>query len=551
MNQNQSVTNFDLPSLHILLEEIEVALKDAETHLSEFHEDEEQVALLLDSATVISQLASVFALIDFKGSSELAKVLGDCFQKLHDSGDNTNTELVMDISEGIMVLDRYIEFVLLKEVLEPALLVPIINKLAAHLGRPAVSVDTLVQGSSICISNPEKHYQAPKELGLPMAQLIASYRAGLGVVLAHKSGTLSDDDRQKVKALTQVCQVLAQKSDTLFWQAAFYATQNLEQALPISNDKKRILIYLEQQLQQYLPLHDRRFADLVSLAFGQNPDFAAQARNKYQLTQSNQSEQQKMQRFLFGPNREITDTLNNLIQSEIASIKEKVDSLARGDNNINAVSNTEIARQLLALGSTMRLLGLDDASQALKKAGNEVSAWQVPNSDDFDKLLNELMVAENAAIFLAKSHTPGAVKLPLHNHNISLHQLDTAYDTLIKESRINIATIAAAIEAYIADPEKQVMHLQNTTEILEQVGGSSRFLGLQNMDELCRQLGRYLEFVSTEQKQTPSDENLAAIADVLMAVDLQFEGQEQNRPVSKHATIVGQHSLNRLLQQVA
>lgn len=518
--------------------------------MSEFHEDEEQVALLLDSATVISQLAAVFSLIDFKGSSELATVLGDCFKKLHDSGDNTNTELVMDISEGIMVLDRYIEFVLLKEVLEPALLVPIINKLSAHLGRPPVSVETLVQGSSICIANPEKHYQAPKDLGLPMAQLIASYREGLGVVLSQKTSALSDSDRQKVQGLSKVCQLLAQKSDALFWQAAFYATQNLEQALPISNDKKRILIYLEQQLQQYLPLNDRRFADLVSLAFGQSPDFATKARSKYQLTQSNHSEQQKMQRFLFGPNREITDTLNNLIQADIANIKEKVDSLARGDNNINAVSNSEVSQQILALGSTMQLLGLDDASQALKQAGNEVAAWQVPNSDDFDRLLNELMVAENAAIFLAKSHTPGAVKLPLHNHNISLHQLDTAYETLIKESRINIATIAAAIEAYIADPEKQVMHLHNTTEILEQVAGSSRFLELQNPDELCRQLGCYLEFANNQQ-QPINDENLAAVADVLMAVDLYFEGQEQNRPISKHAAIVGQHSLNRLLQQVA
>lgn len=165
------------------------------------------------------------------------------------------------------------------------------------------------------------------------------------------------------------------------------------------------MIYLEQQLQQYLPLNDRRFADLVSLAFGQSPDFATKARSKYQLTQSNHSEQQKMQRFLFGPNREITDTLNNLIQADIANIKEKVDSLARGDNNINAVSNSEVSQQILALGSTMQLLGLDDASQALKQAGNEVAAWQVPNSDDFDRLLNELMVAENAAIFLAKSHT--------------------------------------------------------------------------------------------------------------------------------------------------
>ena len=101
-----TITNFDLPSVHILLDEIKVALKDAEIHLSEFHDDEEQVALLLDSATVIEQLASIFHLINFKGADKLATAIAECLKKLHDDGDNTNTALVMDISEGIMVLDR-------------------------------------------------------------------------------------------------------------------------------------------------------------------------------------------------------------------------------------------------------------------------------------------------------------------------------------------------------------------------------------------------------------------------------------------------------------
>lgn len=546
MSLTKSATNFDLPSLHILLEEIDVALKDAEMHLSEFHDDEDQVGLLLDSSTVIGQLASIFALINFKGSSELAVALADCFKKLHDSGDNSNTELVMDISEGIMVLDRYIEFVLLKEVLEPALLVPIINKLHTHLGKPAISVDELARGSSISILNPQNHYQSLGNLPLDMKTLVANYRAGLGVILAKKDKSLSQDDTAKVNGLSLATQIIAQNSDALFWQAAAIATKDIINDLPLSNDKKRVLIYLEQQLQHYLPLEDRRFADLVSFAFSRNDNFAVQARQKYGLTQSAEQEQKQMQRFLFGPNREITDTLNFLIQGEITSIKEKVDNLAR-DGGINSVTPNDIALQIKALASTMRLLGLDEAADALYVATNEVNAWQTPSSEDFDKLLSELMVAENAAIFLSKSHTPGVVKLPLHNRKISLHQLDTAYDTLIKESRTNIATVSAAIEAYIADPAKEALHLQNTPEMLEQVAGSAGFLGLEKTAKMLGRLARYLNEVTVEHKQLLPDVTLGAIADVLMAADLQFEGQEQNRPVNKHSLLIGQHSLNRLI----
>ena len=124
-----SATNFDLPSLHLLRSEIDVALKDAEIHLSEFNDDSDQAPLLLDSLEVLSQLADVLKLISLQGGSDLAEAIALCLKKLYDAGDNNDSELIMDISEAIMTLDRYIEFVLLKETLEPTLLLPIINKL--------------------------------------------------------------------------------------------------------------------------------------------------------------------------------------------------------------------------------------------------------------------------------------------------------------------------------------------------------------------------------------------------------------------------------------
>lgn len=547
LTRTTSATNFDLPSLHILLEEIEIAIKDAETHLSEFHDDEEQAELLMDSVVVIEQLASIFDLINLEGTSELTLAIAGNLKKLHDSADNTNTELVMDISEGIMLLDRYVEFVLLKEMLEPALLVPIINKLRAHLNEPALDIKTLTKGKSISISNPAKHYEKLTNLNLDLPALILAYRAGLGVILTNKSGNLSEDEQAKVANMAKVCQQIASQSKALFWQAAAVATHHLTNDLPLSNDKKRILIYLEQQLQYHLPLEDRRFADLVIFACQRNPSFSNAIHQKYGFSQLSKEEQNVLHRFLFGPNREITDTLNFIIQNEITDIKEKVDGLARGDNHINMPSTTDIAKQINELGLAMQLLGLDEAHNALKTAASDVAKWQTPTPSDFDALLSQLIVAENAAIFLAKSHTPGAIKLPLHNRSISLHQLDIAYEVLIKESRDTIATINGAIESYIADPNRDILHIQTIPEMLKQVVGAADFLNLPKTANMLARLSHHMDEMITTNRQTLSDKLLADIADVVVAADYQLEGHEQNHPVSKTALLVGRNSLNRIL----
>lgn len=541
-----SATNFDLPSLHILLAEIETALTDAENHLSEFYDDEEQVSLLMDSATVIEQLSSIFALIELNGASDLSLAIAKTLKKLHASGDNSDTALVMDISEGIMLLDRYVEFVLLKEVVEPSLLLPIINKLRAHIGETALTTNEVSSLSSISITNPEAHYQSVASLGMNPTQLITAYRAGLGVALTSNE-QIDDNQIARLTGMHTACKTIAERSDTLFWQSAAILTENLAQQLPLSNAKKRVLIYIEQQFQDYLPIHDRRFADLVGFACEYNKDFANIARQKYALGKLSESEYGQMQRFLFGPNREITDTLNLLIQNEISSIKEKVDGFSRGDTSLNALTTTEIGAHIKDLASTMHLLGLNEASDALIATAQKVKGWTSPSPEEFDALLSDLMIAENASIFMAKTHTPGAVKLPLHNRTISLHQLDTAYSTLIKESRTNIVLLNQAIADYLADDNKDVTPLQNTPETLQQVAGSCNFLGLPDSAKMLGTLAKFMENHLAKGGEKLPSEVLANIADVIVAADYYLESQEENRPVSKQAVLIGQHSLSRVL----
>ncbi len=555
----KTASNFDLSSLHILHNEINSVLKDAEMHLREFYDDADQAPLLLDSVSNLSQLSAIFRLIAFNGADLLVQYLSESYALLHKNADNDEDEnevLMTDISEAIMLLDRYVEFVLLKETPEPALLLPIINKLGEHLGYSAIEAATLSQNiNSIIIADPQANYASLSTLGLNHKALTQAYRAGLSVILENKDGIISDDERQKLDNMTKACALIAQHSDTLFWQSAKTITQNIADDLPLSHAKKRILVYLEQQFSDYLPIEDRRFAEMVSFACNKNKEFATLANQKYALNKVGDAKFSEMQRFLFGPNREITDTLNTLIQEQIETIKQKVDKFVRASNGMGEIGSMvnldELKLELETLSQTMTLLELTEASHALKAASIQVSSWQNPTLEDLDAFLDKLLIAENAAIFLAKSHTPGAVKLPLHNREISLHQLDTSYEALVKEARNNLMATSLALTDYLTDANRDIMHLQNAPEMIRQVAGAAAFLRLSTTSTQLSLLARHLENGLLSKIQSSSDHELTLIsnawADVLVAADFDFENFEENRPTNEKSLLISQNSLNQLV----
>lgn len=544
-----SVTDFNLPSLHLLHDEIIVTLKDAEIHLSEFNDDNNQAPLLLDSIIVLKQLSCIFKLIALVGAEALNTAIVNGLQRLYDNGDNNDTDLIMDLSEAIMTLDRYIEFVLLTESVEPTLLLPVINKLNAHGQAAPMEADyfSTFGSSSVIVANPEKNFQPLHELGLETELLTYAYRSGLGVALLNQDGSITSDDQQKLDAMSAACALIASKTSSLFWQAATAAVTDIASILPLNLSQKHTLIYLEQQFQSYLPVMDTRFADLVSFACQRDNEEAQRLREQYASNRLEGPQLEQMKRFLFGPNRALTDTLNTIIQSQINTIKEDVDSYARGDSvNPADVQTAQIIEALTSLGSALRLLGLSNAADSLSTAADAVVNWQAPSPEDFDHLLLALMHAENASISMAEMHTPGAIYLPLNNPHISLHQLNTANDTLIQESRTAIANAEQAINDYLSEPERDMLNIQNIPEMLRQVAGAVRFLQLPTPASMLSQLAKNIE-QRIESGRRIEDSTLACIADVIMAVDHHLDGFEHNRPVSKQALDVGQQSLSHLL----
>lgn len=554
-SQKLTATNFDLPSLHLLRPEIAVTLHDAEMHLSEFNDDSSQAPLLLDSVDTLAQLAKVLRLIQLEEGYELANSLSAGLQKLYDERDQANrdkasNDIIMDVSEGIMTLARYIEFVLLKETIEPSLLLPIINQLHSDLNQPALQLSDLTghKNSSIAIANPEQNYQPLTSLGIDPKKLVEAYRAGLSVALTAQSNQLSPKERDKLKAMQAACEMVSKRTDSLFWHAADAAVSDLAGILPLSNLQKRALIFVEQQFNDYLPVNDSRFADLVQFASSRDSQLALQVQHKFSANTLNETQLTAMRRFLFGPDCEATSTLNHIIQQEIDLIKSASDNYAR---QVNLNSSTDeidsMAQRLHDLSNVFKTLNLNEVSAALTQQIGKVKTWTQPTPDDFDGLLGTLMMAENAAINLAKSHTPGAVILPVYNQTISLHQIETAHNTLVQESRTAIATIETALNNYLNDADKDILHITPVPDMMRAISGACLFLNLPRQSQLLKRAATVLQNLIEQNDCRLSEYQLASIADIVMSADYYLESLETNKPAGNHAMYVGYRSLQHML----
>ncbi len=565
-----SITNFDLTSLYLLRSEIQTILQTAEQHLSEFNDDSEQAPLLLDSVAMLKQLASVLQLISLHGGSDLAYALSEGMQSLYDKADSGDERLILCLAQGMITLSRYIEFVLLQETVEPSLLLEAINDIHSLIGKAAVTDVGNERFAAdnyhyVSVANPAQNFQSVEDLGLNSDLLTTAYRAGLAVVLAADSSSLSDSDLKKTEVMYTACALIANQSKTLFWRAAAAVTQDIRKLLPLNEAKKSLYIFIDQQFQSYLPADDRRFADLVSFACKQNNNWANELKIQLKENQLDQGQLTELKYFLQGPDQKITSTINELIQQEIDAVKNDINELVNhsipSEGALKSDSFQPIAEKLSSLASTLQILNLQQASQALRDSVKEVSSWLAPSAAELDQLLNRLMVAENAALTLSKSHTPTAQLQQLNNANISIHQLDSAYLDLIKETRQLISdlehrisdsdfvdTLPTSKSADSTDNEA----LQDIPENLKLIAGALRFLQLTDAANTINRLGLTLEnselinSSSRVQSGTEKYSNFAKIADILLATDHQLSSQQLGQPTVKQAVYTANRSLTEL-----
>ncbi len=538
--------HFDVASLHLVKPEIDLSLAQVESVLSVFVDDDQNTSGLADAAETMVQIHGILRLLNLFGASELSGAMAHSMKDIAAHPSNIREERLAAIGEGLMVLHRYLEFVLLRETLLPHLLLPITNTLnqmsglpllregyflAPHLNLAAI---TPTGATSATLSDPTQQ---------PLIQLLTRmYRQGLNAVLAGRAQT--DHYRLMQRAGYEMARLAIGGASELYWQAAKSALEQLELCRPLTASRQRVLTAIERQFAQASAIPTLEgLLDVLALGTCRDHATADALRQQFNLQTQIATDQTSgdLARFLFGPNGEVIHTVNALIHGEISQIKHQIDGLVRGEPlEEGAVS---IRERMQILASSLDMLNLNDAATQLRQQIHAEGAWiKGDNQDSLNALMDTLMGAENAMTILDKSYTSGAVMLPLNNLMISLHQLDEARATLVSESRGTIGMAMRALLSY-TENENDALHLANVPVMLESVSGAMLFLEAPRGSQILLRTAHYMQHRFTPDQAAASADELDRLADALVCIDYYLESIEINKPAGERPFSIGEGSL--------
>lgn len=541
--------HFDVASLHLVKPEIDLSLAQVESVLSVFVDDDQNTSGLVDAAEAMAQIHGILRLLNLFGASELSGAMAKSMKDIADHPSNTKEERLAAIGEGLMVLHRYLEFVLLRETLLPHLLLPITNTLNQMAGLPLLREGHfLAPHLNIAQITPtgttaEALHQPEQQ---PLIQFLARmYRHGLNAVLAGRA--TADYYSLMQRAGYEMARLAMGGASGLYWQAAQSALEQLELCRPLTASRQRVLAAIERQFAK--PSTVPSLADLTDvLALGTCRDHATAETLRNQLNLQSQIATDRtssdLARFLFGPNGEVIHTVNALIHTEISQIKHQIDGLVRGETpEEGAIS---ISDRMQVLAGTFDMLNLGDAASQLRQQIALESNWlKGDNQDSLNALMDALMAAENAMTILDKSYTSGAVMLPLNNMMISLHQLDEARATLVSESRGTIGMAMRALLSYIENDHDE-LHLANVPVMLESVSGAMLFLEAPRGSQILQKTAQYMQQRFNPSQGAASAVELDRLADALVCIDYYLESIEINKPAGERPFSIGEGSLAAL-----
>ena len=515
---------FDTSALHQLRPEVSSVTQQLERMLSQYADDLESVAELADAQQISAQLAKVMKLIELKGADLLLEEVTQGLKELEDAAPQPMPQLVLALSLAMMLFSRYMDFVLLKKIQMPCLLLGSINQIRRSSGRSLLPIDQMVD-IKVDVEDTLIKWPTSQIKGLKnsVAALINPYtpkdkkqRAWeyLGQVSQRINEHRSSDF---FKGLSTLSTKLKDKPLLLFVQQFLSALEELPRSS--AEDKTR----LQHNLSALL--------EMLASETGESSFYDQWVRHDY---------------FIYGPDRDAISTINQLIQTELSELKSDIDQLAHSDS-FDTLQHRDCSIRMRSIALRLYVMGLSKAAHAVMEQAKSLANWkQLGEADQYNELMNSLLISENAAAMMAIDHTPGAMKPPLNNTQISIHKLSVAYDQLIDESRASLARTQDAIVAYAGSATKTTDMIASLPEELRSVSGALLFLEVPNGNKLMTHIARYLASV-IQHAQELNDEQLERIADIVSSVDYFLDSLKSGRPTGQKPLVRGAQSLKALL----
>ena len=546
-------------SLTFLKDELDSNLNGAERALEAWSEDHSRQEELTRCEVSFSQLRGIFQILELPAASMMAEEMATMVATLP-SVENA-TPRTEALSQAILLLARYLEYVQLKNTVLPELLIGGLNDLRRAAGKPLIQESHFfsLDLSRNRFPDADKPETDPADVPRLARRLRHMYQVGLLGVLRGESSAANL--KLMARALTRLDRLCGPVPlGRLWWVGRGALEAMVTDQMALTPARKSLLAQIDRQIKRIVydgpeamqgeaPLVLLKEAVYVISLCSRSADVVGEVKQVFDLRQGISDE------YLQGEIALMSGGGDSVVRSVAVNLKEELNSLKQAlDFAAQGVSDTDysdVANELMRIAGTLTMVKLDKEASQVRERADQVRDWKADQVDlegvDFQQLVDDLLIVENAVATLERRVAPGDdVHKEARNKGISLYQLDAARMTVVQECRAGLALTKRAVSSFV-DNNWDRMHLSSLPGTLAGVVGGLTFLELDRSRAVLDACRSYIEqTLLAAHSEDPTREHMDTLADAITSVDYYLESMEENKPIGDSVLEVAEESMHEL-----
>lgn len=547
-------------SLTFLKDEIDSSLGEAEKHLEAFVADPSLDAQINACVETFHQLRGIFQMLELPAATLMSEEMELVAQSAPASGNIPAYGAAL--SQAIVLLGRYLEYVQLKNRALPELMISGINELRRAAAKP------LIQESHFFAVDLSRDRYPPVEASQTSAadvpklsrRLRHMYQVGLlGLLRGQNSKANLKMMARALERIDRLCGPVA--ISRMWWVARGALEAMLADDMVLTPARKALLSQYDRQIKKIIYEGGRALQSDVPLLMIKESIYVvslcsrasgvlSEIKQVYDLrSRLTDRELQDEIALMSGGSGSVLRTVAENLKVELADVKQSLDLASQGvaDNDYEDVANS-----LKRIAGSLVMVHLESQAQILKERAEKVRAWKTQNIDpqglDFQELVDDLLTVENAIAGLERSLVPQDDMHRNENTNskVSLYQLDEARVAVVAECRSGLTLTKRAVGSYVEN-NWDAMHLSNVPGTLAAVSGGLTFLELGRARAVMDACRSYIEqTLLGKGAAEPTREQMDTLADAISSVDYYLESMEEHKPIGESVLEVAEESMEEL-----
>lgn len=555
-------------SLNLVKEQIDESLGIAESNLEQFVEEPENESRLKAAIEQFALIKGVFKLINLPGAAMLSEELEQLGHKILAHHEKNNERELAAISNAIMVLVHYLEYVEVKKQALPVLLIPTINEVRFFLNRSLITESVFFDLGENPARPSKEGSPAPdlEQIQSAGRRLRHMYQVGLLGILRNES--VSANAKMMSRAVSRIDSLSGNTPVSKLWWLTLAVLEAIgQEAVELNVARKSLLGMVDRQIKNVVNMGEsamnkepskatvQECVYIASLA-GPVGDHLREVTQLFKLETGGLTDAslRHEREILRGPGGTVIRSVAEALAEELNHIKDALDLGARGASGDDEGFDP-IAESMRKVSNTLIMLGLSKAAGIFKEKSDIVRNWTPADidadSDEFNKVADALLYVENSIATLSPRRGPDSNLYSSKaeeaiNDGISVTQLDDARRVVVGEARAGLSLAKRAITSFM-DSNWDGMHLNNVPVTLKSVWGGLIFLQLHRAAAVVEACEAFIENkLIKDRTETPTAALMETLADAITSVDYFLEGMEDDKPIGEGIMDVAEESMQEL-----